>query len=599
MGSGNKRIITNTRERAVSTDLNRTQSLVVADAHEFNRWNVNRDILGDFYNFPGLQHAYTALPASSQFLVPHDCISGLMVDPTNAAGLLIDPGEAGFFVASFPNSNSDDSDYIQISDPGISSLATLPFVANAGPGIRWDIVECQPTEALLESASRDIYNTTTGQFTSSVVDKVRGGSLTYRMRQGTPGGGIPDIDSAWMPLAAIHVRTDATGFHQCDVYDIRPLINERCMHSPNHPKVLPASAFTDIGFRLNMDEWEFGAVPDAGINGHALTGYWRSHFGGYYTGGAIRCNSVSQSSATFGGTGVTEASYGFFNPQAAINQSSAFVPTANKWFTIGAFFPRGYPRWVRYSQAAISAASTNHLRITGRRIPQGPRGVMMVCFEGGRSNGVITPTPMPTAFGETESAWGYAVCEGYSDSATEFYPAEGGSADRRVFFPVGVNTPSSAGTPASYTSMNLGQILVIPAVIESSAGLTTVEHFIDRVYPVPPYAKMALVQFTVVFNFAAPGFVNHERIVQRCGVMVNAGPARLIECPGTQGPTNSNTSDSYTWTGAVWVPLSPSSISFDDSAVPPAGYTCITFSHSGTGAPSSVSSTARLLGYQI
>lgn len=600
MGSGNRRIIINTRERAISSDINRAESLVVADGHEFNRWRVNRDIVGDFYNFPGLQHAYTALPASNQFLVPHDCISGLMVDPTNAAGLLIDAGEAAFFVAAFPNAGADDSVYIQVSDAGVSSLATLPFVANGGPGIRWDIVECQPVENLLESASRDIYNTTTGQFTSSVVEKVRGGALTYRIRQGTPGNGIPDIDSAWMPLAAIHVRTDATGFHQCDVYDIRPLVNERCETSPNHPLVPPATASNNAGYRLVMDECEFGLKADAGINGHALTGYWKSHFGGFLSGGQIRCNTVSTSSATFGGTAVGEASYGFFNPQATINQSSGYTPAAASWFTIGAFFPRGYPRWVRYSQAVVNASSGNHLRITGRRIPQGPRGVLMVVFEQVNPNGIIRQKAMPTAFGETQNAWGHAVCEGYTHGASDYYPAEGGSYDRKFIHSQLMITPGSGATPAAATNICGGSTLVASAAAISTATLTTVDFNIARVYPVPPYARAVLMSFGISMEFAAPGTVYFDRAMMLNRNSIVTGPGKVIEFPGGQSPTDPTFSDFFSWSGTFWLPLNPSEASFDDGNALSANYLSLVFSHTGTGAPSgAVGIVPKILGYQL
>lgn len=598
MGSGNRRIRIVTRERASSQDIVRLQSFLARDSHEAFRGGWSRSIRGDWYNFPGLEQSFQALPGASDRQVPHDCISGLMVRPDNATGLLVDPGVAGFFVPSFPNSNADDSDYIVVQSDGVAVLATLPFSVNAGPGVRWDIVECQPTEATLESASVQVFNTSTQEFDTQSEAKVLAGALTFRIRSGTQGGGIPNPDREWLPLAAVHVRADATGFTNCDVYDIRPLVSERCAWSPENPLVPPASATNNVGYRLHLAEAEYGVVEAGSVNGMVALGYFRGHFGGFYSGGAIRCNQPSPSTATFGNTTVTGASYEFFNPEAAINQSADYVQTASKWFTIGAFFPRGYPRWVRYSQAAIVAGTGNHLRASGR-LPQGPRGILQVVFEGGASNGIILPKALPTHFGETEDAWGHAVNEGYTDSANECYPAEGGAQDRSFHFVTGVSTPGSGATPASYSGNNAGQLL-IPGVDISTAGVTTVEFYLDRVYPTPPYAKAILVQFTVVMAFAAPGTVNLERIVQRAGQVISAGPAHLIECPGTQNPTNPDTSDSYTWQGALWVPLYPSSESFDNPAVPPAGYTALHFSHTGTGAPSgAVSGLARLLGYRL
>jgi hypothetical protein len=563
MGSGNPRIVLNTRERAVSTDINRAQSLVVKDSHEYLRHLINREIAGDFYNFPGLQAPYTALPPSSDFLIPHDCISGLMVRPDNAGGLLIDPGEAAFFVPAFPNATADDSKYICVSDAGVASLATLPFVPNGGPGIRWDIVECQPTEALLESSSRDIYDTTTGQFTTSVVPKVRAGQLTYRMRQGTPGGGIPNPDSAWMPLAAIHVRTDSTGFSNCDVYDIRPLVNERCPQAVADFRGPPVAGSTTPGYRLILDEAEISFAPTtAGINGKAIGGYFRSRYGGYWSGGALRRNTPSASLADFGVTTADGGSFAFFNPQTTANRSSAYSIAGDDRFTVGAFFPRGYPRWVRYSQTSLTPAVGNRLRTTGR-LPQGPRGILWIAKDAGFGNGICLPVAPPSAMGETESSFGHVVCEGLTDGTTEFYPAIGGGADRKFSFPMFDVARASGGTPTAATQFNNGFIL--PGTGTENVGVSlSLDIPFSRSYPVPPYARAVLMQVEADLTFA---FTQGTIVFRGAFMTAASGTSPGVMVPLELGTISVEPVGNHILVrGSVWIPLFTNA-RFDDSTV--------------------------------
>lgn len=426
MGSGNKRVIWHTRERAVSTDNNRAESMVVTDAHEAVRARNNQDTLGSFNENPGLVQPYTALPGAPDVLIPHDCLSGLLVRPDNAGFLLIDPGEAGFFVPAFSGATADDSKYILIASAGVSDTGLLTFTANAGPGIRWDIVECQPTEALLESSSRDIYDANTGIFTPALVEKVRGGVLTFRIRQGTQGAGIPDIDPAWMPLAAVHVRTDSTGFTNCDVYDVRPLVAERCPFSMRHPLSPPSS---DRQYRAKLYEASLAIGTDPGVNGWTSRGFFRGHFGGYYSGGKLQKNVPATNLADFGATGVTGGSFTQFNWEDVKNQVSGGLTASDHVIVLGAFFPKGYPRWVRYSQAALSPNTTNRLRITGR-VPQGPRGILVVTNGGDLQNGIISPQNLPAAVGEPTAAWGHVVAYGLFDTSEgAVYPPIGTAAD--------------------------------------------------------------------------------------------------------------------------------------------------------------------------
>lgn len=598
MGSGNKRVVFNNLERAVSSDLNRAQSMLAADGHEFNRHLVNREIVGDFYNFPGLQAPYTAVPPSSDFLIPHDCVSGLMVRPDNATGLLVDPGVAGFFVSAFLNGTADDSDYIQVSDPGVVALGTLPFTPNGGPGVRWDIVECQPTEALLESASRDIYNPANGQFTNGSVQKVRGGALTYRIRSGTQGGGIPNPDSAWLPLAAVHVRADATGFSNCDVYDIRPLVGERCPWSPAHPKALPTDAVSSVGYRLVLEEAEL-STRNILTSSRALEGYFRGHFGGYWSGGNIRRNTPSVDLATFGGTANGQPNTPWFDPGDTANRSSSYSIAGDDLFTIGAFFPRGYPRWVRYSQTALAAGVANHLRKSGR-LPQGPRGLLWLVHQGGRRNGSIVPgvgTP-PTVLGETEGAWGHVVCEGVTNGTTDFFPAVGGRASKQFMVMPWSVTRASGATPTARTKVCTA-INLPAAVVTTNVGntLTTLDWTITRSYPIPPYARAIYVSLTVLITggTAADEYLPLGGYLSLSSAGV-AAPGHTIDWSG-QAQFSFMTGNVWNYQGGFWLPLLTAGEFDNDEATGNSMALSLIIGHNL--APTSVSGLLTLEGYQL
>jgi hypothetical protein len=563
MASGNKRLVFNSLERAVSTDHNRLQSFLAHDSHEFARHLVSREIGGDFYNFPGMQAPYTALPPSSDFLIPHDCVSGLMVRPDNATGMLVDPGVAAFFVPAFPNATADDSKYIYVSDPGVSSLATLPFVANAGPGVRWDIIECQPTESLLESNSRDIYNPATGQFTNGTVPKVRAGTLTYRIRSGSAGGGIPNPDSAWLPLAAVHVRSDATGYSNCDVYDIRPLVNERCSYSPAHPKALPANTTNNAGFRLVLEEAEL-TPRNILTSSRALEGYWRGHFGGYWSGGIISRNMPASSAAGF--TVVTGAAAPYFDPAEAENQSSTFSIAGDDRFTIGAFFPRGYPRWVRYSESPLTAGVTNHLRKTGR-LPNGPRGLLWLTKDAGRANGMILPNTPPTILGETEDAWGHVLCEGCTNSTTDFFPAVGGRASKQFMFMPWSVTRATGVTPTARTKVCSAVNLAVGTTTTNAGNtLTSIDWTLNRTYPIPPYARAIYVSLNVLIvgGTAADEYIPLGGYLSLSNPGV-AAPGFTIDFSG-QSQFSFMTGNIWNYQGGFWLPLLTSSDFDNDSA---------------------------------
>lgn len=451
MSSGNKSVLIATFERAEPSDILTLQRYEAQRSGEIARWLLASKLAGSFFDNPGMHSAYesiadAAVPTDE---VAHQCLSGLMVRP-GTTFCAVDPGGAAFYQPLRAALTSDDTPWIFGFSPGLNDPTQLTFLANAGPGIRWDIIECQAAgDAVLSQASRQVFDPVLETFSPQNVDKVQSSAFTFRIRRGVQGAGIPAIDANWMPLAAVHVRTDSTSFADTDLYDIRPLTTDRCEFSGRVPQAAPASGNTT---RAVLYEAMFHPQTFAGVNGMLLNGYFRSHFGGYWSGGDIRKNVAASNAANFGNAAAAGGNVGAFNFEDPLVRSGAFALVADTVITLGAFFPRGYPRWVRYSQGSLPSDTGTRLRLGGR-FPQGCRGILVVLNGPGGGgavgrNGMITPIAMPAEFGETQNAWGHVVCYAVVGTAgTDVYPPAGSSADQKYYWPLRSVTYAGASAP--------------------------------------------------------------------------------------------------------------------------------------------------------
>lgn len=601
MSSGEKRVIVSFDERAAPDDIVRLQDVAAQRLNDFLRYQLAGETRGDFTQNPGLRVPYETLPPDppSDVQVAHTVLSGLLVRPDAAGFLHVDPGIAGFFVPAFAGLTADDSPFIVVDSAGVQDGVTLPFTANAGPGVRWDIVECQPAaDAATENATRDQFDEGSQTFSPVSLPKVRRSVLTFRIRQGTAGGGVPDIASAWCPLAAVHVRTDSAGFSTTDVYDIRPLENERCPWSMRHPLSAPSSGGRT---RSTVIEAEFATTTAGGINGRALTGYYRSQFGGYWSGGRVVKNVPAANTAEFGDSSGTGGAFGAFNIEDAKNRSGAFALTANTVITIGAFFPRGYPRWVRYSQLPLAVSGATRLRAASGRYPQGTRGILAaVAGEGGggtvQRNGIITPVNLPAAFGETTGAWGQVV--GYAivgSAGNDVYPGVGTSSDNKyVFQSVAADF---AGTFA-------------PAPDFTDLAFVNLPAFTGDGVPSPADAHSSFVSLLPGTNKipinAAAAFVRLEATIPiRNGKFFSGVEVFATFANGLTVPLVVANSDTYNSTGGtktlnqllrLWLPLAPNATYDGASSSPTVLGVRWTGDSVSLDAPTIA---ARLIGYQL
>lgn len=369
MSSGQKHEVYNTRERLLSTDFNRAQAFQAADLTSiFAR--MMSDFRQNYLIYPGVSTPRAAVETPLAATV----IAGLMVQP-GTTSLTVQAGLA-FAYSPDPSATTDDSPVILINDPGLQTLGVLTFAANGGGGPRLDIVECQPTDTLLESDNRDVFDPATGLFVPSTVPKVKAFRMTYRIRAGTPGGGLPAMASGWLPLAVVCVPVGATDFTGCDFWDVRPLAEDRVRSQPGY----------DLGGSLISTP--FSPVRNASYftslsSGHTqLFGYSESQWNGYLAGGWLRRSTAYVSGGTRTGTGSLDGDPDFVTLDIADNQTSGFALANNKVIYLGAFFPGALPRWVRYSQSNVSPFG---------RIPKGPRGILLLTDAAPLPNGLFAP----------------------------------------------------------------------------------------------------------------------------------------------------------------------------------------------------------------
>jgi hypothetical protein len=370
MSGGNKSVVFNTRERVVSTDQNRHQAFAASDRAE-----VLRRLMGMHgFGTPGIieSGSYIDTTAADAAAVgtpiTADVYDGLVVLPQAASlNLLVSPGCVGLddpdgqTGSSDPTApNPDDSRLKVVVDPGIQTAGALVIGAGSG-STRVDVIEVQRVTTVLETDSRDIFDPSTGNFVPVSVPKVIAGRLTYRVRAGTPGGGLPANVQGWLPLCVAVVPSSATTVDGMDFWDVRPLVSAR---------VEPPGAGFHISSRLQGRAFANQTTVPAETN---LIGFITNRVGDYTAGGFINR----------GGAAIDIASLDFTTP--------GYTPVTGDFWNLVAVFPGSLPRWVRYLDSPAP------------RIPNGPNGVLTITGIGPDdfgSYGSVTPaaaTGLPAA----------------------------------------------------------------------------------------------------------------------------------------------------------------------------------------------------------
>lgn len=178
--SGVEQVQINELERALSSDVNALQNNISRAMLEIFRFQIgyDRQITGVSASRPG-GFRYEAPPEASQPQFTR-VLGGLLVNPQTAS-ILID---AGALMTVNPTPTAAESAMTLATSPGVSDAARFPFIPNAGPGPRWDIIECQPAE-VTTSGTVDIFDSVTQQFQAQSVPKSESTGLDFQYNQGT------------------------------------------------------------------------------------------------------------------------------------------------------------------------------------------------------------------------------------------------------------------------------------------------------------------------------------------------------------------------------------------------------------------------------
>jgi len=397
MSSGRKVLRENTRERIISTDFNRMQSFIAAYANEAMREQMlvpQDDSFAVGTTFPVVGALTTAIDITKPFAPMYGgVLNGLMVVVPAAAQyllvtsgmlLMIDPdGQPG---SSNPNPpNPDDLGPAKlVYSTGVQTAGSLAWVPNPGPGIRVDVVECQRTDLVAETDNRDVYNPSTGLFTPTAVTKVTVGDLTFRVRQGVPGGGLPAPALGWFPLAVISAPAGATDLDACTVWDVRNLLSDLATPYANVRNIVPRVERKEVF----LDR--FTSPPQYRLSGEAVGTYNGWKIGGLFA-----------QSFTQPWTDIADSNYA---------RAAGLVLQPSMPIYVYALWPGGYVRWVKYYTNAIPGI--------GGRCPGPFRGVLTVSHTPPLNGQPIAPIPVPSGWGlNVSTVLGMALVSGATNNA--------------------------------------------------------------------------------------------------------------------------------------------------------------------------------------
>lgn len=424
MSGGQKSLLWNSLERAISDDNNRAEAFSFLSQNEFARYLVNVSQGTDDVDAAGLSIENLSTNSPVDSIV----IGGLLVNPqiastscTVSAGLvmMINPDTS-------PPQDSNSSYYKYVQSAGIQSLGVLTLTPNSSGQTRIDVVECSrnPNSGNIEVDSRDQFSISSGIFNPVSVTKVQSDELSYRIRIGTPGSGFPGTTSGWLPLMVMSVPTGTTTFDTVTCWDVRPLLGTRAFGLSNISLAVPYLE------NCNINAIDMTTPTPA-------TGHFKAILGNQRIGGRLRRGSP----------GTDADSIDITN---AANQDGAYSFNHNAPFYLYACLPLGLPTWARYTDASSSV-----------RKPRSPRGIVLLSNVACDANGQATSSlSFPTAFGLTGStitpAQTVCIAAGFTSNAFSSPTQIFGFIveDKNVFIFDGAGGAYGAG-PTSGATLNL------------------------------------------------------------------------------------------------------------------------------------------------
>jgi hypothetical protein len=438
-----KREVINSRERAVSTDINRLQDFLASEVGQLFFEQVGKSSVSDDHQ-PGTESS----PAVGSTPPFNAVLNGLRPYPINGTrDLLITPG---VLLSDNLASTGDDSPLLYCNDPGINAAGVLQLTTSPG-AVRIDVLECQPTTAVLETDNRDIYNIVTGLFAPAMVTKVTAARLTYRIRTGTPGAGFPGLVAGWIPIMVCRVDAAATTWDTCDLWDVRNLVSE-FWNSPFQSELTDAEV-TDA----HLAATETAAGAPYGIQ---LTGKVAGRFRHFRIGGSAKDYPV--------GSAYVDITTGTSNWAAGM-----VVLGLLPWYVYLAF-PFGLPGWRKYAGSTVSP-----------RTPAGLRGIPIVVS--------ATPAPMPSR--APVAALALPTSLGFGGTTSDAVC---------VFASISDSTPRiRGGAAANGLTMHHTPIIVPATVSDPLVSGTSKYQLIDSI-AVPACAKSVLLNLDLALSKAGP-----------------------------------------------------------------------------------------------
>jgi hypothetical protein len=340
MSSGEKILQVSPLERAVSADIIRAQSFIGAALNEMLRALGDTGQGFDDVNAGGLYLPNGSAGDPSSALV----FAGLLLQPTGGSvASNVTGGTLGIYDPDATPS-ADDSQYKLITSSGTGALTLTP---NSSGHLRIDVLECarvQP-DAVVETDSRDVFNTTTGLFAAATVNKVTQSQLQFRIRLGTPSSGYPNNATGWLPLAVLSVPNGTTVWDTVTIWDVRPLAEDLAFGLSNVKKDLP---------RVTRC---VAQVDTSGGTTSVLSGVVEGVLSGRRIGGMLRSSCLppaSDSDSNF-----------YADIDNAQNQSAGGSIGTTGFNYVYLCAPFGLPRWARYTIGPNG------------RVPRSPRGILV------------------------------------------------------------------------------------------------------------------------------------------------------------------------------------------------------------------------------
>jgi hypothetical protein len=459
MASGQKTIVINTQERAVSTDINTLQAYEAASSAELLRYMLNVTSTDDLD-----AAAVITEPSTLTSPLTSEIINGLMVSPQGGSlSLFVTPG---VMMAIAPDSDPNASNYKFVKDIGVTTLGALPITANSSGSTRIDVIECQLNPVIAVTDSRDIFNPSTNLFSASVVTKAVQTNLTYRVRAGTPGSGFPGLATGWLPLAVASVPTGTTTVDTVTFWDVRPLISDREFQPFALQRTWPRQPYA---------RWQGVTSPITGAANWLMSGMNEVSFSGRRYGGEIRR-----------GTPGTDNQYIDLVGDSANWANGFSLPAGGNPVFLYLMAPFGLPRWARYTDSG------------GTRKPRSPRGIYVLSTTSPDANGFPTAAiglPSSCGFSATDSN-GVCVFMAYTaytpiGGHNTLYPST--SCNKEIFARCeSVSPTSTSNTVAEYdfTSgvafpANAKRLLLRFIVLISTNGINDAQYTPDAFYVYP------------------------------------------------------------------------------------------------------------------